>query len=112
MKRYELAKQKGLNWQVVLIQDTETDIKTITLEGVKRGDNFGTINKKVTEAIKECVNALDSEELKQSVKQSLPNFASRIYLQWLKIYGNNQQGYEMLLLLKSKEMLIPQNVIE
>ena len=47
MKRWELAKKQGLNWQVVLIQDCETDIKTITLESIKRGEDYGTTNKKV-----------------------------------------------------------------
>ena len=34
MKRYELAKRENLNWQVILIVDCETDIKTQTLESV------------------------------------------------------------------------------
>ena len=54
MKRYELAKQQGLNWQVVLVQDAETDIKTITLESVLKGESYLATNKKVTEYLKEA----------------------------------------------------------
>ena len=102
MKRWELAKSKGLNWQVVLIQDCETDIKLITLESVRRGEDYGTTNKKVSTLIKECVNALESEKLKELAKYTLPRFASKIYLQWVQIYGVRNQGLAILLILQSK----------
>ena len=110
MKRWELAKSKGLNWQVVLIQDCETDIKLVTLESVRRGEDFGTANKKVTALIKECVDALESESLKQLAKTTLPTFASRTYLSWLNIYGNNLQGLAMLTVLLAKSVKVPETV--
>ena len=108
MKRWELAKKQGLNWQVVLIQDCETDIKTITLDSIKRGEDYGTTNKKVSNEIKECINQLESEALKQMVKNTLPMFASRIYLQWLEIYGNNAQGLVLLSVLSAKGINAPE----
>ena len=78
MKRYELAKRQGLNWQVVLIQDCETDIKVLTLECVRRGENYGEVNKKVMSLIQETVNALESPTLKELTKRTLTQFASRI----------------------------------
>lgn len=108
MKRWELAKKQGLNWQVILIQDCETDIKTITLESIKRGEDYGTTNKKVSNEIKECINQLESEALKQMVKNTLPLFASRIYLQWLEIYGNNAQGLVLLSVLSAKGINAPE----
>ena len=108
MKRWQLAKQKGLNWQVVLIQDTETDIKLITLESVRLGEDYGSTNKKVQALIKECVNELESETLKQMAKLSLSNFATRIYLQWLNVYGTRRQGLMVLMLLASKGVMIPE----
>ena len=112
MKRWELAKKQGLNWQVVLIQDCETDIKTITLESIKRGEDYGTTNKKVLEQIKACINELKSDNLKQMVKNTLPLFASRIYLLWLGIYGNRTQGIAMINLLSSKGINAPEKAIK
>ena len=108
MKRWELAKSKGLNWQVLLIQDCETDIKLITLESVRLGEDYGTTNKKVSSLIKECVDGLESEELKRVVKQTLPKFASRIYLQWLNIYGNRRQGIALITLFSLKGVNVPE----
>ena len=79
MKRWKQAKKQGLNWQVVLIQDCETDIKLITLDSVKRGEDYGTVNKKVVAEIKGCINELKSDNLKQMVKNTMPLFASRVY---------------------------------
>lgn len=110
MKRYELAKQQGLNWQVVLVQDAETDIKTITLESVLKGESYLATNKKVTEYLKEALSKLESESIKQMAQTTLLNYASRVYLQWLNIYGNKEQGYLMLSILKSKSVIIPEKV--
>ena len=108
MRRWELAKKKGLNWQVVLLQDCETDIKVITLESIKMGEDFKTTNRKVTELIKTCVNELESESLKALAKSTLPKFATRIYLKWLPIYGLRQQGIAFLSLLYAKNVLVPE----
>jgi hypothetical protein len=112
MKRWELAKSKGLNWQVVLIQDCETDIKIMTLESVRRGEDYGTTNKKVMVLINECLQALESDRLKEMVKQTLPLFASRVYLQWLNLYGNRRQGLLTLALLSSLKISIPEKTKE
>jgi hypothetical protein len=107
MKRWEQAKKQGLNWQVVLIQDCETDIKLITLDSVKRGEDYGTVNKKVMAEIKGCVNELKSDNLKQMVKNTMPLFASKIYLLWLALYGTRTQGLAMLNLFSSKGVNVP-----
>ena len=112
MKRWELAKSKGLNWQVVLIQDTETDIKLITLESVRRGEDFGSTNKKVMTLIKECVNELKSDNLKQMAKNTFPSYASRMYLLWLSVYGYSSQGKAMLDLFAKKNINVPEKTKE
>ncbi len=107
MKRWELAKKQGLNWQVVLIQDLETDIKVITLESVKLGEDYATTNKKVTSLINKCINELESANLKKLVKNTMSTFASRIYLQWLEIYGNKSQGLAILTIFSNKGIEVP-----
>ena len=110
MKRWEQAKKQSLNWQVLLIQDCETDIKLITLDSVKRGEDYGTTNKKVVEVIKECVNNLESDNLKQLAKNTLLLYASRVFLLWLGIYGNRSQGLLILKLFKAKNIAVPQHL--
>ena len=107
MKRWELAKSKGANWQVILIQDCETDIKMLTLECVRKGLDYGETNKKVMELINEAVNELESETLKVMAKDTLTNFASRIYLQWLNIYGNRILGLAILSIMGKKGISVP-----
>lgn len=107
MKRYELAKKENANWQVILVQDAETDIRTLTLESVRNGEDWGTTNKKIMRLINETVNALETESLKSTTKTALMTFASRIYLQWLNIYGNQEQSATALLLLAKKGIKAP-----
>lgn len=112
MKRWELAKSKGLNWQVVLIQDLETDIKLLILASIKSGDDYSTTNKKVISLIKEAVNKLESETLKKMAKDTFPNFASRIYLMWLALYGNYAQGNTILKVFEKKQIPVPEKTRE
>lgn len=112
MKRWELAKKEGLNWQVVLIQDCETDIKVVTLESIRLGEDYGTTNKKVTSLIRECINNLESKTLKEMCIQTLFKYASRVYLQWLNIYGNKAMGIYMLSLIASKGIVAPESFVK
>ena len=112
MERWEIAKAKGLNWQVVLVQDCETDIKLVTLESIRRGEDYGTTNKKVMSLIKGCIDRLESEEVKRIAKTTLTKFASRIYLQWLNVYGIRSQGLAVLMVLSGKGIITPQTTRE
>lgn len=112
MKRWELAKREGLNWQVVLIQDCETDIKVLTLESIRLGEDYGTTNKKVSKLIKDCINELESEELKTMCKNTLFKYASRVYLQWLSVYGNKAMAVSVLALISAKGIETPAQVKE
>ncbi len=112
MKRYELAKQKGLNWQVVLVQDCETDLKLLILNSVKNGIHYAELNKQIMKEINGAVNELEDKTLKDTVKRTLLDFASKIYLQTLKLFGNREMGEEVLLLLKSKGIKPTEDYIE
>ena len=112
MKRWELAKSKGLNWQVVLIQDCETDIKITTLESVRKGEDYNTTNKKVMALINECISNLESETIKEMAKRTLSLFASKVYLEWINIYGKRKQGLFLLALFTSRKILIPDKTKE
>lgn len=112
MERYELAKKQGLNWQVVLIQDCETDIKRLTLDCVINGLDYGSTNKKVMELINKTVNELESEELKKLTKETLTNYASRIYLEWVKVFGTAKLGVALLGIFGQKGIKAPESLVK
>ena len=112
MKRYKLAKKENLSWQLILIVDCETDIKVKTLESVIKGENYGVVNKKVMTIINNAVKDLESEELKKMVKQSMPLYASKIYLLWLSIYGTNNLGASIVATMNAKGIKVPNKVKE
>lgn len=109
-ERYKIAKAKGLNWQVLLIQDTETDVKMLVLDGVRKGESFGAIDSKVTRFINERVNELESDTLKSITRSSLYKYASRLWLDFTAIYGDRNDGETALLLLLASGIRPPKDV--
>ena len=112
MKRWELAKKQGLKWQTLLVQDCETDIKIVTLEGVKNKTPFGALNRRVTQLINDTVAQLDSQELKALAKESLTNYASRIYLEWLYIYGTKENADMIMAIFLLNNVSVPEKVVK
>lgn len=112
MKRYEVAKEQGLAWQVVLVADAETDLKLLIRDCVLRGETLPQINNKVTAFIREVVDELESEAIKEKVKQSFPMFATRLYYKWLTVFGTQAMAVAFLAALKSQKTSIPKQVEE
>lgn len=99
----DLAKDR-LNKQVGAVQDAETEIKVLTLNSVLNKEDYGTTNKKVLAVINKAVNKIESADIKNNVKTTLTNYASRIYLEWLKIFGTAALGMVVLGVLSEKEI--------
>lgn len=112
MKRYELAKRKGLSWQVVLISDAETDLKVIIRDCVIRALSLSEVNRKVNKVIEDTVKELDSENLKNKVRNSFPSFASRLYYKWLNVYGTRVLGIAFLAALNAMKVPTTSSVKE
>lgn len=110
MKRYERAKKEGLNWQAVLVQDLETDVKIYMLNAVRQGVPFNVANQKAMELINATLKELDSEIVRSMAYSSLVKYASRVYVQAMAIYGNQNDGAEMLLLLAKSGVSVPDKV--
>lgn len=105
MKRYQLAKKEGLNWQSVIVQDLETDLKVYVLNAVRKGIGYSKINETVSKMINTALKDVDSDQVKSMVKSSLYLYASRVYVQAFAIYGNQELGAEIMLLLKRKGVI-------
>ena len=78
-KRYENAKKQGLNWQAILIEETQTEIKVLIQKLILSGKSFYEINKEVVKVVESAINELENENLKESAKSGLYIFATRIY---------------------------------
>lgn len=112
MKRYQLAKKQGLQWQVVLVADAETDLKLLVRNCILNGDSLSIVNEKVTKFIKELLEELESEAIKEKVKQSFPMFATRLYYKWLTVFGTQAMAVAYLSALKVQKTHIPKAVEE
>lgn len=78
-EKYELAKKQGLNWQALLIEDTETEIKILIKEEMLKQSSFKKINEKVVKIISSAIDELENKELKEVAKSSLLAYATRVY---------------------------------
>lgn len=112
MKRYQLAKKQGLQWQVVLVADAETDLKLLVRNCILNGDSLAIVNEKVTRFIRELLDELESESVKERVKQSFPKFATQLYYKWLIVFGTQAMAVSYLNALKAQKTSIPQKVEE
>lgn len=87
-REIELAKQQGLNWQALLIEEAQSEIKLIVTDGVMRQFNFKAIDLKVQARIEKLVKELESEQLKIRCRIDLIRFANRIYLMLRPLFTN------------------------
>lgn len=87
-REIELAKQQGLNWQALLIEEAQSEIKLIVTDGVMRQFNFRAIDLKVQARIEKLVKELESEQLKIRCRIDLIRFANRIYLMLRPLFTN------------------------
>lgn len=72
----ERAKRQGLNWQSLLIEDSESEIKDIVRQGFLDGAISKQIEIRVTRVIKSCVEELEDEELKKTTENGLKRLAN------------------------------------
>lgn len=78
-KKYETAKKQGLNWQALLIEETQTELKLLIQKLVLENKTFYEVNNAVVKVVEKTIEELESEELKRTAKPVLYAFATRIY---------------------------------
>lgn len=97
-KKYEVAKKQGLNWQALIIEETQTEIKVLIQKLILGGKSFSEINNAVIKVVEETIKELESEELKSTAKPSLYMFATKTYNYLKQTYqGLNMYGIIALL---------------
>lgn len=87
-KRIELAKSQGLNWQALLIEEAQSDIKILIRDEVLKRTSFQAIIKKVNKIIDEVVNSLEIDTLKDATRSSLTAFATRLFVYYRGTFQN------------------------
>lgn len=78
-KKYELAKKQGLNWQALLIEETQSEIKALIQRMYLNRNSYYEINREVVKIVKATIEELESEQLKATAEPSLYRFATRVY---------------------------------
>lgn len=85
--KYENAKNQGLNWQALLIEETQTEIKVTINNMVLHNQSKLAIRKAIDKIIKDCINDLENEELKQKTYDMLYKYANMCYNMSIAIFG-------------------------
>lgn len=73
------ARDEGLNWQAIIIEETEIDIKVLIKQAILDNLSFDTINKRVIEQINNAIEELEPQELKERSKRLLLAYATEQY---------------------------------
>lgn len=80
MKEYiRQARNAKLDWQTILIQDTETDIKVIIRNAILRGAPWSAINEQITRRVQKTYNEIEIPELKERAQKSLLAYSTIAY---------------------------------
>lgn len=80
MKKYiEEARNAKLDWQTLLIQDTETDIKVIIRNAILRGASWAAVNTQIVRRVQKTYNEIEIPELKERAQKSLLGYATIAY---------------------------------
>lgn len=80
MNKYvKQAKNEGLNWQTILIEEAETDLKVIIKQAILKDLSFAQVNAQVTRAVNKYIADIEIAELKERAKKILYDYATREY---------------------------------
>lgn len=75
----KLAKHEQLNWQAILIEETQTELKALIKDLILTGKSKYEIAQSVLKKIKNCIDELESPTLKFTAERSLALYAQRVY---------------------------------
>lgn len=80
MNKYiKQAKNEGLNWQTILIEEAETELKVIVKQAILRELPFAQVNAQVIRAVNKYIAEIEIAELKERAKKILYDYATREY---------------------------------
>lgn len=78
-QRILIAKKQGLNWQAILIEETQTDLKLLVKKALTGGINtYTSLRRQAIKRINECVKDLESEDLKRVTALSLLRYVEKM----------------------------------
>lgn len=103
VKRFETAKKQGLNWQALLIEETQSEIKVLIQKLVLENKSYYEVNKSVVAVVSKTIKELESEQLKQRAESILYAFATKVYNYTKQTYqGLNWFGLMALMAVANK----------
>ena len=67
-----------MDWQTILIEEAQTDIKLAIKKYISGLESYGRVLREVKKIIKDTVDDLESKELKISAKATLENYVRQL----------------------------------
>lgn len=98
-KHIKQAKNEGLNWQTILIEEAETELKVIIKQAILQGLPFAQVNAQIIRAVNKYIADIEITELKERAKKILYDYATREY--WRikdAVRGFNLTLFDLMLL--------------
>lgn len=81
-QRVQIAKNEGLNWQAIVIEEAQTDIKVAIRNAITLKTGFTTYSRLraiINKIIKDAVAEIESQDLKKNAYTTLLKFAEKLY---------------------------------
>lgn len=83
MKNYiKQAKDEGLNWQAIIIEETESDLKVLIKNAVIYNMPFNSLNARITRLVNEAIEDFTPNEFKERSRRLLLDYATEQYWQF------------------------------
>jgi hypothetical protein len=83
-----MARLQGLNWQALLVEEAQTEIKILIKNEVLKLTSFNSIMKKVNVIIDGVVEELEIDTLREATSKGLTAFATRLYVYYSQTFQN------------------------
>lgn len=89
MKNYiKQAKDEGLNWQAIIIEETESDLKVLIKNAVIYNMPFNSLNARITRLVNEAIEDFTPNEFKERSRRLLLDYATEQYWQFKQATRN------------------------
>lgn len=105
-KLYSAYAKDPLNAQASVLEDAQTDIKTIIKNGVLNGAPFSIIQNKTREIIERALKKIKSDTLRKDARSSLMRFANTAYVRLKTVFPVPSKAVAIYTLVKCVSLSI------
>jgi len=85
--KYPRAEEVGQSWQALAVESAQTELKLCARDAVLTDRPFKDVKKSFADIVDTLVDELESENLKEKCKNTLPPYALKLYAAFLRMFG-------------------------